>query len=484
MTSPDAALSDQPRRRVWLWLFGALIAAAAVASTAAPPWSTAVTLGGIGGALLLAARPDIAFACYFAALTLISEDILLVTEKLKPTLYYYSIPGLGINPFEAALIPLIIATILHRKGRIAGTRLDPTVWIFGLACLIGYITCIRLYGEPTRLFEPRRLLHFFIAYYLAVNLIRTRDSLKWFLFIYFAAIALKALQGVQLYTLGEGLQIKWRIRAIFTGWGDSLNFITFLLIVSTYLLDRVRQPWMKLWLLATPAVLFSFLFSFKRAYYVGLACGLGVLFLMQKGKARIRFIAAVLAGFVILLIIITVMGQWQAVGMRVGSILTPTKESSANYRLIEWANALISIRKNPELGIGLGGVMPMEIHLSRTNLLGVHNTYLWVAVKMGAIGLFAYLFLQFAFVQRLLKQNARLSDASLRSLSRGLTCVFVAFYAAQMFAPMFAQIRTATWFGAFMGIGMMLSQMDSQPDHARPDTVSVKSAASPKAADD
>ncbi|MDP8245349.1 MAG: O-antigen ligase family protein [Candidatus Hinthialibacter antarcticus] len=458
--------------RGWTTIAGAVILLLAVLSVTYPPYSAIAIIAGSVGVVLLLARPDIAFALFFAAETLISEDVLLITERLKPTLYYYTVPGLGLNPFEIALLALVAATLLHRKGRLYGTRLDGVMIGFGLACLLGYITCIRLYGDPGRLFEPRRLLHFYLAYFLTVNLIRSKQALKMFLMVFFAAVALKGLQGVFLYTLGEGLQIKWKIRAIFTGWGDSLNFVTMLLILAAFVLDRAPLPAKRLWLVATPIVLFSFLFSYKRAYYVALVVGLLVLFLMQKGRARVRFMTSAFVGFLLLLILITAAGQWRPIGMRFESILNPTKESSANYRLVEWQNALISIRKNPTSGIGLGGVMPMEIYLSRTNLLGVHNTYLWVAVKMGAVGLFAYLLLQLAFVKRLLRQNQALHDPFLRTLSRGLTCVFAAFCAAQMFAPMFIQMRTSTWFGVILGIGMLLSTLDQRHAPEQPETLS------------
>ncbi|MBI1389485.1 MAG: hypothetical protein GC154_13665 [bacterium] len=443
----------------WGWIGLALLLS--MLGAAVPPASAAAVLGLTFGGFLLAGRPAYAFALFFAAETLMSEDILLITEKLKPTLYYYNLPGVGINPFEAALAALIAATLIHNKGRLYGTRLDYPLYAFAFACALGYATCLRLYGDPGRLWEPRRLAHFFAAYFLAVNLIRDKKTLKVFMAIYFTAVAAKGLQGVFLYTLGAGLQIKWKIRAIFTGWGDSLNFVTWLLILAMYYLDKQEQPGKRVWLLLAPAVLFAMLFSYKRAYYVALAAGGSLLFLMQRGRARVRFIAFAVLGVLLMFVLITAAGQWNAIGMRLASIVNPTQESSANYRLIEWQNALISIRRHPVAGIGLGGVMPMEIYLSRTNLLGVHNTYLWVVVKMGAIGLFAYLFTQFCFMRRLLRQNAALRDGYLRTLSRGLTCAFAAFYTAQMFAPMFQQMRTSTWFGVMMGLGMMLAQLDA-----------------------
>lgn len=439
-----------------------LIAILSVLGVVYPPYSAVAVIASVLAMAMFIPRPDIALAFYFGIETLFSEDVLLVTEMLAQTIYRVHLPVIGLNVFEVALIILILLTLLQRKGRIAGTQLDVAIWGFAIACLVGYITCLRLYGDSSRLFEPRRLLHFFIPYFLTVNLIRTKQSLQALISIFFIAVILKSIEGTYLYLLGEGFQIKWRIRAIFTGWEDSLTFMTFLLFMVVIWLEKVDFPLKRLYFLFSPIVFFCFLFSYKRAYYVAIFVGLMVVFWIQGKKARMRFLALVLVGFVLMLCMITVMGQWQAIGMRFESILNPTKESSANYRLIEWQNALISIKKNPVLGIGLGGVMPMEIFLSRTNLLGVHNTFLWVAVKMGLLGLFTYLLLHFVFIRRVYIQNDLLQDAYVRCVSRGVFCSFIAFCAAEMFAPMFAQMRTATWLGIMMGLSMNLPLIDQK----------------------
>ncbi len=435
-----------------------------VAGIVWPPYSALAAAAIIPAVFLVIARPDWAFALFFAAETLFSEDILLVTEELQQTIYRIPLPYIGVNCFELVLIILVIVTLLQRSGKILGTRLDAIIILFALVSVMGYATCLILYHDPARVFEPRRLAHFFVAYFLTVNLIRSRDSLRVFLTLFFLAVTFKALQGVYLFTAGSGLLIKWKIRAIFTGWEDSLCFVTFLLMIGALWIDQVKFPGKKWFLLLAPMVFFSFLFSYKRAYYVAIMAGSAALFWVQGGKSRIRLISFALIAAIIMMILITAAGQWTAIGMRFESILHPTKESSANYRLVEWRNALISIRKHPLCGIGLGGVMPMEVWLSRTNLLGVHNTFLWVTVKLGVLGLFSLLLLHFAFLKRLFHQNKVLRDPYLRALSKGITCTFIAFSAAEMFAPMFTQMRTALWLGVFLGIGMMLSSIDRQDD--------------------
>jgi O-antigen ligase len=203
-------------------------------------------------------------------------------------------------------------------------------------------------------------------------------------------------------------------------------------------------------------VLFTLINTYKRAYYVGFAFALGCLFLLEGGRRRFRFLLLSSVAFALLLALITATDRWYAVTQSVWSIFHPTKESSAHYRLVEWQNALISVRRYPWLGIGLGGILEMVLFLPRTNLLGVHNTYLWVAVKMGVIGLLTYLWLILSFVGQMMRQRRQLPDSFRLWVNQGLLLSFIAFLAAQFFAPMFSQMRTSTWMGVVMGLGVML----------------------------
>ena len=441
-----------------------LVAVLAIVSVSIPPWSTMVVLGGLAAVLILLSRLDLAFCLFIASEVLISEDILLHTEKLYPTLYRTTLPWVQVNPFEFVLIVLLVATILSSRGRFVRTTLDLPLIGFALACVLGYLTCVYLTGEPTRAFEPRRLLHFFLGYFLTVNIINTQDRLRLLMWIFGGAVILKSLEGLYLIQQGVGLNIKWRITAIFTGWGDGLNFVTYLIFVLLLLLRRpegVRFHW---WALCWPVVLFTFTNTYKRAYYVGFAAALGCLFLFEEGRRRFRFLAFSAVAFALLLAVITVTDKWYSVYQSVWSILHPTRESSAYYRIIEWQNALLSIKAHPWFGIGLGGILEMVIYLSRTNLLGVHNTYLWVAVKMGVFGLVMYLWLIVAYLSTLMRQRRELPDPFRRWVNQGLLLSFIAFLTAQFFAPMFSQMRTSTWMGVVMALGVMLPYLSRREE--------------------
>ena len=447
--------------------FGALATGVLVlVAVAMPPWSAVVVLAGVFGLLIFLSRLDLAFCLFVVSEVLITEDILLVTEKLHPTLYRTSLPGIFINPFEVALVILFLATVLSSRGRLVRTTLDIPLLGFGIACILGYLTCVHLTGEPQRLFEPRRVLHFYLVFFLVVNIINSPSRLRLLLWTFAAAVILKSLQGVYLYQLGAGLEIKWRIKAIFTGWGDGLNFVTYLLFGLLLLLRRPEGVRWKRWLLFWPIVLFTLVSTYKRAYYVGFAFALGCLFLLEGGRRRFHFVMFSTVAVALLLAVITVGDKWYAVSESVWSIFHPTKESSAHYRLVEWRNALISVRRYPWLGIGLGGILEMVLFLPRTNLLGVHNTYLWAAAKMGVLGLLMYLWLTLSFVWQLMRQRHELPDSFRLWVNQGLLLSFLAFSAAQFFAPMFSQMRTSTWMGIVMGVGVMLPFLEERRERS------------------
>ncbi|MFH1744530.1 MAG: O-antigen ligase family protein [bacterium] len=462
MMTSSAAVSESTTPTVVFVLGFLVVGVLVLASVAVPPWSAVVILAGIAGILVVMSRLDLAFCFFIASEVLITEDILLLTEKLYPTLYRASLPGIFINPFEAVLLILLVATILSSRGRFVRTTLDIPLLGFGLACVLGYFTCVRLTGDAYRIFEPRRILHFYLVFFLTVNIINTPRRLRLLMWTFAVAVILKSFQGFYLYQHGAGLQIKWRITAIFTGWGDGLNFVTYLIFVLLLLMRHPDGFHWRRWLIFWPLVLFTLVNTFKRAYYVGFAMALGWLFLLEGGRRRVRFILFCALALAFLLGVITVTNSWYAVGQSVWSIFHPTKESSAHYRLVEWKNALISVRSHPWFGIGLGGVLEMVIYLSRTNLLGVHNTYLWVAVKLGFIGLAMYLWLILAFLRRLMCQRHELTDSFLLWVNQGLLLSFIAFLTAQFFAPMFSQMRTSSWMGLVMGLGVMLPYLYEQ----------------------
>lgn len=430
-----------------------LIAAALVVSASVVdlPSSAIAVLGGTAVLLLAWSQPWLGFAFLFATEVLCTEDRLLQTEKLAPTIYYDRLPVLGCNVFELGMLVLIFSFLVRNRWRPIRSRMDVPVLAFMLIGAVGFVTGGVLSGDWTHLYEPRRLFHFFAAYLLAVNLLDDRRKVFAFLLIFMAATGLKGIHGVWLYSQGEGLLVKWRMRAIFTGWGDGLNFATYLLVLAAFWFRRIRLPAQSLWFVLALPVTFSFLMSYKRAYYVALAAGVAVLFVLFDAPARKRLIAygAVMGAAGVLLL--AVGGKLDMLMERILSIAQPKKESSANYRLIEWQNALIAIRAHPWAGIGLGGVLAMVVFLPRTNLLGVHNTFLWSATKMGVLGLLATLWLFVAAFSVALRDR-RLRRGVDRVTTEAFLAILGGFTAAAVFAPMFHQTRTSFWFGAFVGV--------------------------------
>ncbi len=421
-------------------------------------------LGGAIALLLICWQPWLGLSLLFAAQVLCTEDILLRTEDLRPTIYYDSLPYFHGNIFELMILLLAGAMLVRYRLRIVRSRMDIPILALAVMTVIGYLTGGYNSGNWTRIYEPRRMVHFFAAYFLFTNLIDNRRKFDTFLLIFLAATGLKGIHGMWLYAHGEGLMVKWRIRAIFTGWGDGLNFTTYLLIMAAAWFRRIRLPGQLLWWLLSFPVVFSFLMSYKRSFYIGLVAGIGVLFLLFDGDARRRLLTySAIAAFLGLALIIAT-GNWYAFSSRVASIFQPKKESSANYRIVEWKNALIAIRMNPWLGIGMGGILTMIIFLSRTNLLGIHNTYLWAAAKMGFGGLLCVCWFLLSLAALALRDRKN-SDAQTKFRAEIFLAVLTAICCVGVFAPLFHQTRTSFWLGIFAGIVSIAGEKRILPDH-------------------
>lgn len=446
--------------RLWLMPL-ALAVAVLVGSLVQFPLSLVVVVGGVGGLLLLWWKPWLGFCLLVVSEVVCTEDRLLYTENLARTPYYETLPYFGGNLYELALLGLLATVLVRNRWRIVRSRLDVPVLALATTVTLGMIIGGLTSGDWTRAYEPRRLAHFFAAYILVTNLIDDRRKLTALLVLYLAATGLKGVQGMWLYSQGEGLVVKWNMRAIFTGWGDGLNFTAYLLVVSAFWFRRVRLPGQALWWLLSVPVLFSFLMSYKRAFYVALVGGLLVLFVLFDAAARRRMIFYGGLALTAMLAVLVASGKWGAFSARILSIFEPKKESSANYRLVEWQNALISIRQHPWLGIGLGGILAMVLFLPRTNLLGVHNTFLWSATKMGVPGLFCILWLLIAMLGSALRHRRR-AEGRDRVVAECLIAILCAFTAAAMFAPMLHQMRTSFWLGCLAGVISIFERTTAQ----------------------
>jgi O-antigen ligase len=205
-----------------------------------------------------------------------------------------------------------------------------------------------------------------------------------------------------------------------------------LLGILALVLDRVRPP---LWaLLGTPLLVACLLLSYRRSFWIAAVLGLLLLLLLGSSAAGRRLLVPAV---LLVALAIWALGStsWQSSGspiVRRATSLAPSKlEESVNdrYRLDERANVLGAIGEHPITGLGMdvpwsASFRPLSVeHVEGREY--VHFAALWFWLKLGILGLAAYVSILIAaglLAWRVWRQS---QGAYVRAFGLASLCAFV-----------------------------------------------------------
>jgi hypothetical protein len=162
-------------------------------------------------------------------------------------------------------------------------------------------------------------------------------------------------------------------------------------------LKRARPPlWM---LLSSPLLIACLALSYRRSFWIGAALGLVLVLLLGTSPAGRRLLlpgCLAVAAAIWLLGSISFHSQLPIV-KRAASLAPSKLEANVEdrYRLDERANVLNAIREHPITGLGVAikwsaDVQPLSIEHGEEGRQYVHFDALWFWLKLGVLGLFAY----------------------------------------------------------------------------------------------
>jgi O-Antigen ligase len=194
---------------------------------------------------------------------------------------------------------------------------------------------------------------------------------------------------------GQALEETTRI-TYYEPTANWLIMITLFGILAT-LLARVKLP---LWIvLGTPLLFASLLLSYRRSFWIAAVLGFLLVLIVGTSPAGRRALLPVgLATVAAIWILGSVKFQSQIPLVKRAASLNPTKlETNADdrYRLDERANVLGEIKQHPIAGLGLdvpwaATVQPLSVEHPEGRQY-VHFAALWFWLKLGVLGLIAYL---------------------------------------------------------------------------------------------
>lgn len=189
-----------------------------------------------------------------------------------------------------------------------------------------------------------------------------------------------------------------------------------MLIISSLLMrnEKHHHMWRLLFILGSVILALNF----SRAYLLGFAIGLAVLFYKHKVHRWIKISLWSVATLIIIFTGINLVSSfgkslgWEIAGIRVGSFVTPRIEESAQTRMALLAPILQMIKVRPVIGNGLGAAVTFidPATLIETNRRHFDWGYLELLAELGVMGTLWFLLIIGAILVHLIKKIEMIPD--------------------------------------------------------------------------
>ena len=372
---------------------------------------------------------------------------------------------------DITLLLLFVVSLIRWPSRILywlseGVGAGPVgrvVWILCILATVYFVLASSEYG----LYAVRDLVIFGYSLFFPLTCFAIRDrrdAVRLLRYLTYAGVILALMllfqlaSGVNLGLFGEGTRFILGRRVPEMGGGEVAGFCVFSLAALLSYVTFERQLH-RFHILCAIACFFALAATTCRSGVVGVALASSVTFLCATPKYRIRY--ALFAGFLAVpvfvspLIPLTVPGAELLQGLRL-SVLSAiggasgVPDPTSYFRLIRWRITFALWLKHPVFGVGFGRMLlpstlpslQTELGLGKFNMGMPHNTFLFLAARMGMLGLmpvlFCWLFIlgRLFVVSRLTRRADELAVTNILAMMFGFA-MFVLFFERPMFNAVF-----------------------------------------------
>lgn len=380
--------------------------------------------------------------------------------------------GLPISatPAEVVMTVTILAAIRSRSQR----PVRPPSRLFKpYLAFIGIVLLAEVHGLASggdynhSLWELRPQVYAFILFLLVCSLIRERRQVICLAGVFLAAAALKAGIGLIRYFLVLHSQLPYAESIL--GHEDSY-FLDLFVVASVAVVIWLRRRYLVLALLvASPLVTVAMLENRRRAG--PLALGVAVLIVVVVGiryEAAIRKRLVIVSAIAASICIGLVVTHWNTDYGLLGQIVRPFHAITGQvdqrdllsdiYRINENANIKVTYSTSRLIGTGFGRPMLIVFPLADISQQYPlwqyipHNSVLWIAMRMGILGMAAF----WALIAMIVLEGLRIFKAQIDPLLRATAAVAVAAVVAELIVGyvdvQLEAYRNMIFFGAMVGL--------------------------------
>jgi hypothetical protein len=452
-----------------------IAAAGAVSGTAilaivqvAGPLALALPVGAIV-AWYLVQHPAAAVGAFVAAAVLLEADSEGIFGFGART-YEPVVGSVNAKPLDFALALLIVLALTRRDTSrrplpLTAPLMLATVALTG-AVVAGVMTGFVNGSGPSAMISPLRQLVYLGAIPLVVvTLVRTEADVRLLAKGAVVLALLKAAAGTAASILGEGPSLSGfapgSLSLSYYESGTPFFLLFFLMALAAAALTGLRLPtWARV---GAGLSLSALLLSFRRSFWLGGIAGFVVLIVATSGKRprwRSMAVTAVAIGAIVgLSLSVGALPSSDNVVLRRAQELTAltgnNKGIGDQYRVAERRNALENLERHPITGLGVGVGWTEYERLPTVFGTGrqyVHSTVLWFWLKLGLLGVVAYLLFMAAGIHAGWRVWKRHSDPTFRMAGLGAVAAVVGLVVAETTASFTGvEPRVTVIFGAMLG---------------------------------
>ncbi len=296
-----------------------------------------------------------------------------------------------------ALLAVALDVLRHHRPLLVPRALALPLAILALAMVAGVITGYSAGAKLRFAVASEHVLAYLLLLPLAVaNLDLDRSQVMRLLGGATALAIVKAILGLVEVVGHYGLPIEGT--ATLTYFEPTTNWLIMIALLGIFaaLLARAKLP---LWvLLCSPLLIGCLILSYRRSFWIGATLGILLVLLLGTSPSGRRLLLPAcfgVAAAIWLLGSINFQSQLPLV-KRVASLAPSKLEANIQdrYRLDERADVLGAIREHPITGLGVtipwaADVQPLSAEHEEGRQY-VHFAALWFWLKLGVLGLFAY----------------------------------------------------------------------------------------------
>jgi O-antigen ligase len=328
-----------------------------------------------------------------------------------------------ISVADGVVVALALATLMAFAAPRFQVGLPPALLLMGLYIVVGLLSAAN--SDAVDVAAPRllRLAAYGVAAFSVFQLFS--KTVPWRSLLIFLILGAGLIAVDVLYTQVVILSLVKDISTLNT---NSVAFLFDLVIpvIVAYFLGRGR--WLPGgWLWSVGLLLAADLATLSRGGYLGLACGLAVVFSLSSLRRGVKMIPIALALGALVLFLVP-----SSIFDRVGDDRTFT-----HYRAYQWSAASDVFTNHPLLGIGFNNLAGVPVYTPFGTIYSPdpHNLVLRVAGETGVVGLLVVGAIILATAWRMLRNYRALrdSDVPLALLNLGMLGGIVAYLVHALF---------------------------------------------------